>query len=188
MVGARERCHRPLVPVEVAAARRSARTRSRGPRSRPHSASGSGWRWARCSRCGDRRRLPRRDGARSALARATRRRPRRRRGARRVQPPGRGRGDPDRARPTPPTGGRRSRPTSAPRRSCSSCSPRTRSARTCGASPRRQPARRGLRVQRGRPAPARAELRITFPAFLCLLGGTLTVDDAVGVRPSRRQR
>ena len=38
---------------------------------------------------------------------------------------------------------------------------------------------RGLRVQRGRPAPARAELRITFPAFLCLLGGTLTVDDAV---------
>jgi hypothetical protein len=37
----------------------------------------------------------------------------------------------------------------------------------------------GLRVQRGRPAPARVELRITFPAFLCLLGGTLTVDRAV---------
>jgi hypothetical protein len=37
---------------------------------------------------------------------------------------------------------------------------------------------RGLRVQRGRPAPARVELRITFPAFLCLLGGTLTVDHA----------
>lgn len=38
---------------------------------------------------------------------------------------------------------------------------------------------RGLRVQRGRPAPARVELRITFPAFLCLLAGTLTVDRAV---------
>jgi hypothetical protein len=37
----------------------------------------------------------------------------------------------------------------------------------------------GLRVQRGRPAPARAELRATFPAFLCLLGGTLTIDAAL---------
>ena len=37
-----------------------------------------------------------------------------------------------------------------------------------------------LRVQRGRPAPARAELRATFPAFLCLLGGTLTVEAAIG--------
>ena len=37
----------------------------------------------------------------------------------------------------------------------------------------------GLRVQRGRPAPARAELRLTFPAFLCLLGGRLTVDAAI---------
>jgi hypothetical protein len=36
----------------------------------------------------------------------------------------------------------------------------------------------GLRVQRGRPAPARAELHTTFPAFLCLLGGTLTVEAA----------
>jgi len=36
----------------------------------------------------------------------------------------------------------------------------------------------GLRVQRGRPAPARTELRCTFPAFLSLLGGTLTVDVA----------
>jgi hypothetical protein len=37
----------------------------------------------------------------------------------------------------------------------------------------------GLRLQRGRPAPARTELRSTFPAFLSLLGGTLTVDAAV---------
>jgi hypothetical protein len=37
----------------------------------------------------------------------------------------------------------------------------------------------GLRVQRGRPAPARAELHTTFPAFLCLLAGTLPVDRAV---------
>ena len=37
----------------------------------------------------------------------------------------------------------------------------------------------GLRVQRGRPAPARVELRITFPAFLCLLAGTLTVEGAI---------
>jgi hypothetical protein len=37
----------------------------------------------------------------------------------------------------------------------------------------------GVRVQRGRPAPARTEVRITFPAFLQLLGGTLTVDRAV---------
>jgi len=37
----------------------------------------------------------------------------------------------------------------------------------------------GLRVQRGRPAPARAELHLTFPAFVCLLAGTLTVDRAV---------
>jgi hypothetical protein len=39
---------------------------------------------------------------------------------------------------------------------------------------------RGLRVQRGRPAPARAELRITFPAFLCVLAGTLSVEHAIG--------
>ena len=38
---------------------------------------------------------------------------------------------------------------------------------------------RGVRVQRGRPAPARTELRVTFPAFLQILGGTLTVDRAV---------
>jgi hypothetical protein len=37
----------------------------------------------------------------------------------------------------------------------------------------------GLRVQRGRPAPARAELRVTFPAFLCLLAGTLSAEDAI---------
>jgi hypothetical protein len=37
----------------------------------------------------------------------------------------------------------------------------------------------GLRVQRGRPAPARTELRVTFPAFLALLAGTLTADDAI---------
>ena len=37
----------------------------------------------------------------------------------------------------------------------------------------------GLRVQRGRPAPPRAELHMTFPAFLCVLGGSLTVDAAV---------
>ena len=37
----------------------------------------------------------------------------------------------------------------------------------------------GVRVQRGRPAPARAELRVTFPAFLRLLGGTLTMEQAV---------
>jgi len=35
-----------------------------------------------------------------------------------------------------------------------------------------------LHVQRARPAPARAELRVTFPALLQLLGGTLTVDQA----------
>ena len=37
----------------------------------------------------------------------------------------------------------------------------------------------GLRVQRGRPAPARAELRTTFPALLGLLAGTLDVERAV---------
>ncbi len=37
----------------------------------------------------------------------------------------------------------------------------------------------GLRVRRGQPAPARAELRMTFPAFLSLLGGTLGVDAAL---------
>jgi len=37
----------------------------------------------------------------------------------------------------------------------------------------------GVRVQRGRPAPARTELRMTFPAFLRVLGGTLTIDAAV---------
>lgn len=37
----------------------------------------------------------------------------------------------------------------------------------------------GARVQRGRPAPARAELRTTFPAFVCLLAGTLGVERAV---------
>jgi hypothetical protein len=37
----------------------------------------------------------------------------------------------------------------------------------------------GLRVQRGRSAPAGAELRCTFPAFLGLLGGTLAVDAAI---------
>ena len=39
---------------------------------------------------------------------------------------------------------------------------------------------RGLRVQRGTPAPARAELRTTFPAFLQLLAGTRTVEGLVG--------
>jgi hypothetical protein len=37
----------------------------------------------------------------------------------------------------------------------------------------------GARVRRGRPAPARAELRVTFPAFLQLLAGTLTIEHAV---------
>jgi SCP-2 sterol transfer family len=37
----------------------------------------------------------------------------------------------------------------------------------------------GVRVQRGRPAPARAELRVTFPAFLQLLGGTVTFEQLV---------
>jgi hypothetical protein len=37
----------------------------------------------------------------------------------------------------------------------------------------------GLRVRRGRPAPTRAELRLTFPAFLGLFGGVLAVDAAV---------
>jgi hypothetical protein len=37
----------------------------------------------------------------------------------------------------------------------------------------------GLRVQRGLPAPARAELRVTFPAFLSLLAGTLGVEAAI---------
>ena len=37
----------------------------------------------------------------------------------------------------------------------------------------------GLRVQQGRPAPARTEVRVTFPAFLCLLGGRLGVDEAM---------
>jgi hypothetical protein len=37
----------------------------------------------------------------------------------------------------------------------------------------------GVRLQHGRPAPARAELHITFPAFLSLMGGTLTVARAV---------
>ena len=37
----------------------------------------------------------------------------------------------------------------------------------------------GLRVQRGRPAPARVELRTTFPTFVCLLAGTVGVERAV---------
>jgi hypothetical protein len=37
----------------------------------------------------------------------------------------------------------------------------------------------GLRVQRGRPAPARVELRTTFPTFVCLLAGTVDVARAV---------
>jgi hypothetical protein len=37
----------------------------------------------------------------------------------------------------------------------------------------------GLRVQRGRPAPPRAEMRATFPAFLCLLAGTLGAERAI---------
>jgi hypothetical protein len=37
----------------------------------------------------------------------------------------------------------------------------------------------GLRVVRGRPAPARTEVRMTFPTFLALLGGTLTPDAAL---------
>jgi hypothetical protein len=36
----------------------------------------------------------------------------------------------------------------------------------------------GLRVQRGRPAPTRVELRMTFPTFLSLLAGTTTVAQA----------
>jgi hypothetical protein len=39
--------------------------------------------------------------------------------------------------------------------------------------------RAGLRVQRGTPAPARAELRTTFPAFLQLLAGTRTLEASV---------
>jgi len=38
---------------------------------------------------------------------------------------------------------------------------------------------RELRVQRGIPAPASAELRTTFPAFLQLLAGTRTLADSV---------
>jgi hypothetical protein len=38
---------------------------------------------------------------------------------------------------------------------------------------------RGLRVQRGAPAPPRAELRTTFPAFLQLLAGTRTLEALV---------
>jgi hypothetical protein len=38
---------------------------------------------------------------------------------------------------------------------------------------------RDLRVQRGTPAPARAELRTTFPAFLQLLAGTRTLEESV---------
>ena len=38
---------------------------------------------------------------------------------------------------------------------------------------------RGLRVQRGTPAPMRAEIRTTFPAFLQLLAGTRTLDACV---------
>lgn len=37
----------------------------------------------------------------------------------------------------------------------------------------------GLRVQRGRPAPARAEFHITFPAFVSVLAGTASLDRAV---------
>lgn len=39
--------------------------------------------------------------------------------------------------------------------------------------------RDGLRVQRGTPAPTRAELRTTFPAFLQLLAGTRTLEASV---------
>ena len=39
--------------------------------------------------------------------------------------------------------------------------------------------RKGLRVQRGTPAPTRAELRTTFPTFLQLLAGTRTLEGAV---------
>jgi hypothetical protein len=38
---------------------------------------------------------------------------------------------------------------------------------------------RSVRVQRGAPAPMRAELRTTFPAFLQLLAGARTVAQAV---------
>lgn len=38
---------------------------------------------------------------------------------------------------------------------------------------------RGLRVQRGTPAPVRAELRTTFPAFLQLLAGVRTIERSV---------
>jgi hypothetical protein len=38
---------------------------------------------------------------------------------------------------------------------------------------------RGLRVQRGTPAPMRAELRTTFPVFLQLLAGTRTIEESV---------
>ncbi len=38
----------------------------------------------------------------------------------------------------------------------------------------------GLRVRRGRPAPARAEMRVTFPTFVSVLAGRLGVDDAIG--------
>jgi len=38
---------------------------------------------------------------------------------------------------------------------------------------------RGLRVQRGTPAPMRAELRTTFPAFLQLLAGTRTPEASI---------
>jgi hypothetical protein len=38
---------------------------------------------------------------------------------------------------------------------------------------------RALRVQRGTPAPARAEVRTTFPGFLQLLAGTRTLEELV---------
>jgi len=38
---------------------------------------------------------------------------------------------------------------------------------------------RGLRLQRGRPAPARTEVRVTFPAFVSLVAGRLGVDEAI---------
>ena len=38
---------------------------------------------------------------------------------------------------------------------------------------------RGLRVQRGTPAPSRAELRVTFPALLQILGGVRTLAAAI---------
>ena len=92
--------------------------------------------------------------------------------ARRVRPARRGRGDPARPRRRGRPAGRRSRPISAPTRSCSSCSRRTRSVRTCGASRRRgrvaRPARAARDARRRRASSCGSRSRRSC----AVLGGT----------------